>query len=169
MDRKGAKVGPNKVGELVVRGSHVMRGYWKDPQETARCLKPGSTPGEVLLFTGDLFRMDEEGFLYFVSRKGDLIKTRGERVSPREVENVLYEIDGVIDAAVIPVPDELLGQAIKAVIVKEAGSPLEAKAVLAHCVNNLESFMVPKYIVFIPCLPRTSSGKIDKKALLASD
>ena len=169
VDRKGAKVGPNKVGELVVRGSHVMRGYWKDPQETARCLKPGSTPGEVLLFTGDLFKMDEEGFLYFVSRKGDLIKTRGERVSPREVENVLYEIDGVIDAAVIPVPDELLGQAIKAVIVKEAGSPLEAKAVLAHCVNNLESFMVPKYIVFIPCLPRTSSGKIDKKALLASD
>lgn len=165
VDENGNKVGPRKAGELVVRGAHVMKGYWRDPEETKKRLKPGIYPDEKLLYTGDLFRMDKEGFLYFVSRKDDIIKTRGERVSPKEVENVLHEIDGVIEAAVISVPDEILGNAIKSFIVKDHGIDLSEKDVLAYCTKNLETFMVPKYVEFVKSFKKTSSGKIDKKQL----
>ena len=162
---KGEKAGPGIVGELVVRGSNVMRGYWKSPDDTDRVLKEGLYPGEKVLYTGDLFRMDEEGYLYFVARKDDLIKTRGERVSPREVENVLYEIKGVTEAAVIGVPDEILGSAIKAFIVLNSDDNLQEKDIIKYCQDNLESFMVPKYVVFVDAFAKTSSGKIDKKVL----
>lgn len=167
VDEEGRPVGPGITGELVVRGSHVMKGYWKDPAETAKRLKPGILPNETILYTGDLFRMDEDGFLFFVARKDDIIKTRGERVSPREVENVLNEIPGVSEAVVVPVPDEILGNAIKAFIVKDKQMELSAKDVQAYCARNLESFMVPKYVAFVDAFPRTGSGKIDKKALMA--
>ena len=94
-----------------------MKGYWDNPAETARCSAAGPLPWEKVLYTGDLFKMDEEGFLYFVGRKDDIIKSRGEKVSPKEVENVLYALAGIREAAVIGVPDAVLGQAIKAVIV----------------------------------------------------
>ena len=165
VNEKGEKAGPGVVGELVVRGSNVMRGYWKSPEETDEVLKPGIYPGEKVLYTGDLFKMDEDGYLYFVARKDDLIKTRGERVSPKEVENTLHEIDGVAEAAVIGVPDEVLGKAIKAFIVTNNGSKLEKKEVIKYCSNNLEYFMVPKYIEFVDSFKKTSSGKIDKKVL----
>ena len=84
-----------EVGELVIRGPHVMKGYWENPEATDRALRPGPYPWEKVLYTGDLFRTDEEGFLYFVGRKDDIIKTRGEKVSPKEVENVLYALPGV--------------------------------------------------------------------------
>ena len=115
--------------------------------------------------TGDLFRTDEEGLLYFVSRKDDLIKTAGERVGPREVENVLHEIEAVKEAAVIGVPDDILGQAIKAFLALKEGATLTDKDVLAHCKKRLEPFMVPKHIQFVPELPKTSTGKISKKGL----
>jgi acyl-CoA synthetase (AMP-forming)/AMP-acid ligase II len=162
---KGERAGPGLVGELVVRGSNVMRGYWKSPEETDHVLKPGLYPGEKVLYTGDLFKMDEEGYLYFVGRKDDLIKTRGERVSPKEVENTLHEIKGVAEAAVIAIPDEILGNAIKAFIIPTNGSTLTEKDILKYCSENLESFAVPKHIAFIDSFPKTSSGKIDKKAL----
>ena len=142
-----------------------MRAYWKSPEETDEVLKPGLFPGEKVLYTGDLFQMDEEGYLYFVARKDDLIKTRGERVSPKEVENTLHEIDGVAEAAVIGVPDEILGKAIKAFIVINNGSKLAEKDIINYCSYNLESFMVPKYIDFVDSFKKTSSGKIDKKVL----
>jgi len=162
---KGERAGPGVVGELVVRGSNVMRGYWKEPADTDRALKPGLYPGEKVLYTGDLFKMDEEGYLYFVGRKDDLIKTRGERVSPKEVENTLHEIEGVAEASVVGIPDEILGSAIKAFIVPTNGSTLTEKDILKYCSENLESFAVPKYIAFIDSFPKTSSGKIDKKSL----
>jgi acyl-CoA synthetase (AMP-forming)/AMP-acid ligase II len=165
VDEKGNEVGPGVVGELVVRGSNVMRGYWNDPDGTNRVLKAGRYQGEQILYTGDFFRMDEEGYLFFVSRKDDLIKTRGERVSPREVENVLCQIDGVCEAAVIGVPDDLLGQAIKAFILAGQGSSVGEKEIIAHCMNRLEFFMVPKYIEFLSEFPRTGTGKIDRKKL----
>ena len=99
---------------MVVRGLSVMQGYWNDPEETARVFRSGRYRGETLLYTGDLFKRDEDGYLYFVARKDDLIKTKGERVSPKEIENVLCEIDGVVEAAVIGVPDEIYGKAINA-------------------------------------------------------
>ena len=116
-DEDGNRLGPGEVGELVVRGSHVMQGYWNNPEATARWYRPGRYPAERLLYTGDLFRMDEDGFFYFVARKDDIIKSRGEKVAPKEVEHVLYQLPGVVEAAVIGVPDDLLGQAIKAFVV----------------------------------------------------
>jgi long-chain acyl-CoA synthetase len=164
-DGEGHRVGPGVVGELVVRGSNVMRGYWEDPETTDKVLKPGPLPGERILHTGDLFRMDEEGFLYFVGRKDDMIKTRGERVSPKEVENALYSLEGIIEAAVIPVPDEILGQAIKAFVVLKQGYELGEKDLLLHCKKMLEEFAVPKYFEFRNSLPKNASGKIDKLTL----
>jgi len=165
VNEKGERVGPGVVGELVVRGSNVMRGYWKSPEESDQVLKSGLYPGEKVLYTGDLFKMDDEGYLYFVARKDDLIKTRGERVSPKELENVLHEIDGVAEAAVIGVPDKILGKAIKIFIVTNGGKDLTEKEIIKFCQDNLESFMVPKYIEFIDSFKKTSSGKIDKKVL----
>jgi len=165
VDENGGRVGPNVVGELVVRGSNVMKGYWGDPETTEKVLKAGPLPGEKVLYTGDLFKMDEEGFLYFVGRKDDMIKTRGERVSPKEVENAIYGLEGVAEVAVIPVPDDILGQAIKAFVVQKNGYPMTEKDVLRQCKKELEEFATPKYIEFRASLPKTSSGKIDKLTL----
>jgi acyl-coenzyme A synthetase/AMP-(fatty) acid ligase len=142
-----------------------MLGYWELPDETAACLKPGPYPGERVLYTGDLFRMDEEGFLYFIARKDDIIKSRGEKVSPREVENALYHLDGVLEAAVIGAPDEILGEAVQAFVVLEEGSHLTEQEILKHCAEHLEDFMVPKAVKVVPELPKTSTGKIRKKDL----
>ncbi len=165
VDEKGNRVGPGIVGELVVRGSNVMRGYWGDPEATDKVLRPGPLPGEKVLYTGDLFKMDEEGFLYFVGRKDDMIKTRGERVSPKEVENAIYGLPEVAEVAVISVPDDILGQAIKAYVVPRNGVSLTKKTVLAQCKKKLEEFAIPKYVEFRDFLPKTPSGKIDKLAL----
>jgi acyl-coenzyme A synthetase/AMP-(fatty) acid ligase len=119
----------------------------------------------VLLYSGDLFRRDAQGFLYFVARKDDMIKTKGERVSPKEIENVICELPGVAEAAVIGVPDEILGQAVKAFIVPAANSSLSENEILHHCKLTLEPFMVPKEIEFRTSLPKTTTGKIDKKPL----
>lgn len=154
-----------EVGELIVRGSHVMVGYWNRPEESAQVLRPGGYPYERELKTGDLFRYDEEGHLYFVARKDDLIKTAGERVGPREVENVLHEIKAVREAAVIGVPDEVLGSAIKAFLVLQEGVSLTEADVIRHCQARMERFMVPKFVQFVLELPKTPSGKIDKKGL----
>lgn len=163
-DESGSRVGPGQVGELVVRGRHVMRGYWEDPEKTARRFRPGPIPGERLCYSGDLFRTDEEGFFYFVSRKDDIIKCRGEKVAPREVEHVLYGIPGVQDAAVVGVPDPLLGQAVKAFIVAP-GATLTADDVIAHCSARLEDVLVPKYVEFRTELPKTANGKIIRRDL----
>jgi len=156
---------PGVIGELVVRGANVMKGYWNLPEETAKKLRP-SPSGERILYTGDLFTMDEEGYLYFISRKDDIIKTAGEMVSPKEVEDVLYELDDVIEAVVIGVPDEILGNAIKAFIVLREDSQLTEKNILLHCQKHLENFMVPKYVEICKELPKTVTGKIRKIELV---
>ena len=165
VDESGRRLPNGSTGELVIRGSNVMRGYWEKPIETAQRLKPGPQPGEMVLYSGDLFRTDEEGWLYFVARKDDIIKSRGEKVSPREVENVLYSVEGVLDAVVIGVPDEVLGEAIKAFIVLKAGHQLSERDVIRHCLGQLENFMAPKYVEFVPELPRTDTGKIKRTGL----
>jgi len=165
VDDTGRRSSAGTVGELVVRGSNVMKGYWELPEETDRMLKPGPLPGEKVLYTGDLFRMDEEGYLYFVGRKDDIIKTRGEKVSPREVEDVLHAMPGVVEAAVIGIPDEVLGEAIKAVVRLQAGVNLTAEEVIHWCSLKLENFMVPKFVEFQGEFPKTSTGKISKREL----
>ena len=159
-DENGNPLGPNETGELVVRGSNVMRGYWELPEETAKILRPGPGPGETFLYTGDLFKMDEEGYLFFIGRKDDIIKSRGEKVGPTEVENAIYAIDGVLEVVVTGVDDPVLGQALKARITRGNGSNLTEKGVKKFCLNHLEDFMVPKHVEFVAELPKTSSGKI---------
>ena len=160
----GGRLGPGEVGELVVRGRHVMRGYWGDEPATAARFRPGSSLGERIFHTGDLFRTDADGCFYFVSRKDDIIKTRGEKVAPKEVENVLCRLKGIVAAAVVGVPDPILGQAIKAVVLTDA--PLTAEQVLAHCRAHLEEFMVPRHVEFRDSLPMTETGKIKKSELI---
>ncbi|MFN0197918.1 MAG: class I adenylate-forming enzyme family protein [Planctomycetaceae bacterium] len=162
---RGEKAAPNEVGELVVRGAHVMKGYWDDPVRTAERLKPGPLPCEMVLYTGDLFRQDEEGYLYFVGRKDDIIKSRGEKVSPREIENVLYAHPEIAEAAVIGVPDAILGQAIHAIVTLKKGATLTEKEALNYCKKYLEDFMIPQKVVFRDDLPKSPNGKIDKKQL----
>ncbi|MBE0409083.1 MAG: AMP-binding protein [Anaerolineales bacterium] len=165
VDEAGNRLGVNQTGELVVRGRHVMRGYWNAPFESAERFRPGLLPGERLCYTGDLFRMDEDGYLYFVTRKDDIIKSRGEKVAPKEVENVLYSLPGVLEAAVVGKPDPVLGEAIKAYLVLD-GVQLTEADVLAHCRSHLEDFMVPQAIEFCSELPKTTSGKIKKTDLI---
>jgi len=164
-DEDGEVAAPDVVGELMVRGPHVMQGYWGNEEATDRRLRPGRWPWERVLATGDLFRADERGYLYFVGRRDDIIKTRGEKVSPREVEDAIYSLETVAEAAVIGIPDPILGSAIKALVVPKQGSFITAQDVLRHCSTKLEDFMVPKIIEFRPSLPRTDSGKVNKRAL----
>ena len=165
VDETGRRLPNGATGELVVRGSNVMRGYWKKPVQTAERLRPGDLPGEMYLYTGDIFRTDAQGYLYFVGRKDDIIKSRGEKVSPREVENVLYGMEGVLEAAVIGVHDDVLGHAVKAFLVLKAGYSYSERDVIRYCLGHLESFMAPKYVVFVEALPRTDTGKISKRGL----
>ncbi len=169
VNEAGEEVGPEEIGELVVRGANVMQGYWNRPEETARTYRPGRWRDETILYTGDLFRRDADGFLYFVARKDDLIKTRGERVSPKEIENVLCDLDGVVEAAVLGVPDEILGQAIKAYIVASPARQLSEEQIRRQCQLRLETFMMPKYVEFRESLPKSASGKIDRRSLRDAD
>lgn len=163
---EGKEVPAGEVGILHVRGPHVMLGYWNRPDLTDLMLKPGKLPGERVLCTQDHFRMDDEGFLYFVGRTDDIIKTRGEKVSPVEVENVLHAIPGVREAAVVGVPDDVLGQAIRAYVVLNPGVLLGEREIRAGCAVRLENFMVPRDVVLCSDLPRTATGKVSRKALL---
>lgn len=165
VDDAGRRLPNGSTGELVIRGSNVMRGYWEKPVETTERLRPGPQAGEMLLYSGDLFRTDGEGWLYFVARKDDIIKSRGEKISPREVENAIYSLDGVLDVAVVGTHDDILGEAVKAFIVQKDGYTLTERDVIRHCLAHLENFMAPKYVVFVTELPKTDTGKIKKSGL----
>jgi acyl-CoA synthetase (AMP-forming)/AMP-acid ligase II len=166
LDENGREVPPGTVGELVIRGANVMQGYWNAPEETQKVFREGRYKGETLLYSGDYFKMDEEGYLYFISRKDDLIKTKGERVSPKEIENVLYRIDEVLGAAVVGIDDDIDGTVIVAFVQKDEKHELKEAELKKFCKINLESYMVPKYFFIRDHLPKNNSGKIDKKMLL---
>lgn len=165
VDDKGKEVKPGETGELVVRGSNVMQGYWNSKELTKKYFRADPNSGEILLHSGDYFRTDADGYLYFIGRKDDMIKSKGERISAKELENTISEMPGVSEVSVVGVPDEIFGQAIKAVIVKNSSLNLAEKDVLRFCTQNLEPFAVPKYIEFLETLPKTAHGKINKKVL----
>jgi acyl-CoA synthetase (AMP-forming)/AMP-acid ligase II len=165
VDHDGRRLPPGETGELVVRGASVMRGYWGRPDATAACLRPGEIEGELVLHTGDQFRIDDEGFLYFVGRTDDVFKCRGEKISPKEIEHVLYELEAVAEAAVVGVPDEIDGTAVKAVVAARPGATLTPDAVRGHCRARLENYMVPRFVEVRDALPKTDTGKIRKAAL----
>ncbi|MEO7068144.1 MAG: class I adenylate-forming enzyme family protein [Rhodanobacter sp.] len=166
LSANGQPTPTGKTGTLYVRGPHVMLGYWNQPEQSADMLRPGKLPGERVLCTQDQFRMDAEGFLYFVGRSDDIIKTRGEKVSPAEVENAMLSIDGIREVAVVGVADELLDQSILAHVVLEQDCVLSAGQIRAQCIKRLENFMVPQQIVLCTELPHTATGKVSKRALL---
>jgi len=167
IDDAGRPLPAGEVGQLVIRGPTLMRGYWEKPEASAKRLRPGPWPGEMILHTGDLCRMDADGYLYFVGRTDDIIKSRGEKVAPKEVEGALMNIPGVREAAVIGVPDELLGEAIHAFVTLDAGASLSPQQIQRECQSRLESFKVPKVVELVSELPRTTSGKISKRELRA--
>ena len=166
---------PGEPGELVHRGALVSLGYWNDPEKTAERFKPapgqpnGLVMPEIAVWSGDTVRVDEEGFLYFISRRDEMIKTSGYRVSPTEVEEVVYATGMVGEVAALGVPHEVLGQAIVVVATGRDGKPLDADALLTQCRERLPGYMVPARIVArAGSLPRNPNGKIDRK-LLAQD
>jgi long-chain acyl-CoA synthetase len=161
----GERLGPGSIGELVVRGANVMRGYWNRPEETKSVFRNVGEYGERVLYTGDLMKMDEEGFLYFVGRKDDLIKSRGEKIYPKEIEDILYMLPGIAEAAIVGRPDELVGHILIAHIVSEPVVAISAEMVIAFLTSRVESHAIPREVHFHVSLPRTSSGKIDRRAL----
>jgi long-chain acyl-CoA synthetase len=167
IDESGQEVGQDQIGELVLRGTHVRNGYWNYPEGTAKRFRPGLVPGETVCYTGDMFRTDDEGYFYFVGRSDEIIKSGAKKVVPKEIENALYGIDGVLEAAAVGVPDPILGHAIKAFVVptEQARSALTAEVVLLHCKQTLEAYKVPREVEIRDSLPKTSSGKIIKTNL----
>ncbi len=168
----GSPCAPNEPGELVHRGVHVSLGYWNDPAKTAERFKviqarqSGLVMPEVAVWSGDTVRMDEDGYLYFISRRDEMIKTSGYRVSPTEVEEVIYASDQVGECAAFGVSHPQLGQAIVVVASAKAGAEIDSTAILASCKKQLPSFMVPHHIELRSgSLPRNPNGKIDRKLL----
>ncbi|MFO7864751.1 MAG: fatty acid--CoA ligase family protein, partial [Salinivirgaceae bacterium] len=161
----GNPVPPNEPGILHVRGPHVMSGYWNNDELSKQMLKPGPVPGERMLCAQDLFKMDEDGFLYFLGRNDDIIKTMGEKVSPVEVENVIYKIEGVKEVAVLGRADAVLGESIIAFVTTHNNELFNEKEIRRACSSKLEPFMVPQKIILVEKMPKNNNGKIDKAEL----
>ena len=152
---------PGVVGEIIGRGDNIMKHYWKLPEETESTLKDG------WLYTGDMGYWDEFGYIFMKDRKKDLIISGGENIAPKEVEDVIKEIEGINDVAVIGVPDEKWGEAVKAIAVKNAGVELTESDVIDYCAKNLAGYKKPKSVDFVDELPRSPVGKILKKDIRA--
>lgn len=155
----GQDLPPGEIGEVVVRSPYLMKGYWNEPELTAQTLRDG------WLHTGDMGRLDEDGYLYLVDRKKDMIISGGENIYPREVEEVLYSHPGVREAAVIGVPDPVWGEAVKAFVVVEEGAQVTEDELIAYCAERLARYKRPKSIEFCQELPKNPSGKILKNVL----
>jgi acyl-CoA ligase (AMP-forming) (exosortase A-associated) len=171
VNEQGLFCGPNEHGELVHRGPHVALGYWNDPEKTAECFRP--LPGqadelpitEIAAWSGDTIRMDDEGFLYFVERKDAMIKTSGYRVSPSEIEEIIYESGLVSGVVAFGIPHAVLGQSIQAVITVKQNQPDCIERILYACKQNLPNYMLPQHIEIVEELPKTVNGKIDRQFL----
>lgn len=148
-----------ETGEIIVKGDSVTRGYWRFPEETANTIKQG------WFYTGDLATVDEEGYIYIIDRKKEIIISGGENISPKEVEEVIYWHPSVLEVAVIGVPDEKWGEAVKAVVSLKEGKTATEEEIIVFCKKNLAHFKVPKSVDFTDSLPKTTSGKISRKEI----
>jgi acyl-CoA ligase (AMP-forming) (exosortase A-associated) len=162
---------PGETGELVHRGPTVSLGYWNRPEDTARALRPNPIlPPEMgdcerVCYSGDLVKTDADGFLYFVGRRDTMIKSSGFRISPTEIEEVLFQTGKLRGAAAIGLPDDVLGQVVKVFVVAKDGTPLDPQELLSICAEKMPRYMVPKFLEVLDELPKTSSGKVDYPAL----
>jgi fatty-acyl-CoA synthase len=154
-------LGPGERGELLLRGPGLTPGYWRQPEASARAYEDG------WLCTGDICYRDEDGDYYIVDRSKDMYISGGENVYPAEVENVIFQLEGVAEAAVIGVGDAKWGEVGKAIVALKPGVQIDAERVAAHCRAHLAAFKAPRHVVFVPALPRNAAGKIDKPRLRA--
>lgn len=163
----------NEIGELVHKGSLVSLGYWNDPKTTAERFKPAPNQlhelpiPEIAVWSGDQVKMDEEGYLYFIGRNDDMIKTSGYRVSPTEIEEVIYNSEWVKEVAAIGIPNESLGQVIYAIVTPNKNNTLDTAMLIQHCKTQMANFMIPAKIIVLDSLPKTPNGKVDKNKLVA--
>lgn len=159
VDDNGRDVGPNELGEICLKGPKVFRGYWKDPESTAEALK------DEWFHSGDIGTLDEEGYLYIMDRKKDMIISGGENIASPEVERVIYELPAVLETAVVGIPHPRWLEVPKAYVVLKAGESLTAEEIMQYCTKKMAKFKVPKEIEFINQLPRNPSGKVLKRKL----
>jgi long-chain acyl-CoA synthetase len=159
VDENGKDVPPNTKGEIVIKGDNIMKEYFKNPEANAETLKEG------WLFTGDIGKMDEDGFFYITDRKKDMIIRGGENIYPREIEEVLYSHPAVSFATVIGVRDKIYGELPKAFVVLKEGESITEEVIIEYCRKNLADFKIPKYVEFRDDLPKTPTGKIMKQPL----
>ncbi len=159
VDEKGDELPPGMVGEIICKGPNIMKEYYKDAKATEEAIKGG------WLYTGDLGRRDEEGFIYIVDRKNDMINSGGENIYPREIEEVLYRHPKIHEAAVIGVPDPLWGETPKAFIVLKSGGFLTREEVIEYCKKHMASYKKPSFVDFVSNLPRNPAGKVLKNVL----
>jgi long-chain acyl-CoA synthetase len=158
-DEAGRELPVGDIGEICIRGGNVMRGYWNQPEETAKVLRDG------WLLTGDIGYGDADGYYYITDRKKDMLLVNGINVYPREIEEVIYQFPGVKDAAVIGVPDARKGEQPVAFVIAAEGQAVEGKALLQFVRGKLADYKVPKRVIFTPALPRNATGKILKTEL----
>jgi len=163
LDESDNPLPPNETGEVCVRGSAVMLGYYNDPAATARKIRDG------VLYTGDKGFIDSDGYLHLVGRADDLVKISGEKVYPAEVETALETIEGVEEAAVVAVPDEKHGARLAAYILPKSGTSLDESTVRAACRERMENYKIPRTITFVQQMPRTATGKTDKRTLATTN
>lgn len=150
---------PGEVGEIVVKGDTVMKGYWKNPEATQETIKDG------WLFTGDLARVDEDGYIYIVDRKKDMIISGGENIYSKEVEDVINSHQAILESSVIGVEDAKWGESVKAIVVLKSNEKLTAEELIDYCKRNMASYKKPKFVEFVDSLPRNPSGKVIKAEL----
>jgi acyl-CoA ligase (AMP-forming) (exosortase A-associated) len=171
VDERGRECLPGEVGELVHRGPTVSMGYWGNREATERVLRrhplapPELGDHERVCYSGDLVKKDEDGFLYYVGRRDTMIKCSGHRISPTEVEEVLFQSGQVRQAAAIGIPDEIMGQVVKAFVVAREATQVEIPKLLSYCSERVPRYMVPRIIDVLDELPKTASGKVDYPAL----
>jgi amino acid adenylation domain-containing protein len=170
VDAAGVAHSANAVGELVIQGSTVMKGYWRNPAKTAEKLRSGPIPGEMVLYTGDTCRIDAEGYLYFISRSDDILKVGGEKVAPSEVDATLITHPAVAEVCSFGIEHPVYGQqCIAAVVLKTPGDDAPSdRALRDWCATLLEPHAVPARVWVVPAIPRNGNNKVDRHQLLAS-
>jgi acyl-CoA synthetase (AMP-forming)/AMP-acid ligase II len=162
-DDAGRDVACGEIGQIYAKGPNIMQGYWKDPEATDRVIVDG------WLQTGDLAKQDKDGYIYIIGRSSEMIKSGANRISPKDIEEVITELDSVEEVAVVGRQDDILGEVIEAYIVISPGSFLDSKQVQAHCRKNLSTYKIPKKINFVNELPKTASGKVKRFLLVGDD
>ena len=159
VDENGKEVKKGEVGEILIKGPNITPGYWNNEEATKNSFIDG------WLKTGDAAQMDEEGFIYIVDRQKDMYISGGENVYPAEIENVIYQLPQIAEAAIIGIPDDKWGETGLAFIVTKENEDISKDEIINHCLKNLAKFKIPKLVEFIDALPRNATGKVLKRTL----